>query len=690
MADPFEPLSNEHAIRMGHALLLNALELASAWRFVRGVADAVQRVCDAVLLWLAVQYASVMVCGLAGVLNASTMTAAALVACAAMWFGALRGGRDDAGAARAVAWERYVAWACAAFLVGYSGAVLWNQRFVAVMSDDALTYHVPAAVRWLQTGRLVFHQTWFFNPANTYSPLAGSAFVAWWFAPLNNDWLARFVQVPGLALIFVTLIRFGRLLGAPIAVAALVALAAALSRPFMRQIIVTKDDLYLAGFFLAAVVALARDNASDRLGPWRVGIALGLFLATKYTALLAMPMLLFMIDAPVKAHWRWKQWGLAAGVAMSIAGPWFVRNWWVTGNPLFPIDVNLAGVRVFEGMFTTSRSEDLRTLTETPEGRAGLWRILTGTYFSMLPPLFVTLLVAWAAAAVVGGWRVLRDPVARTCVFGPIIGIAAFAFTSPYAEVRFVDPAFLLLFGCAALSVSAAPVWAAIPLGVLLLGLSVFTGFTVNRETFIGAGAAVAVVTLMVFVVHEHVRRLDGRLGAAAALAAALALAAYLYVNQDADVHRYEQLTHTAWVSQYGPIADGWAFVSDNVPDDAVLAYTNTQFTYPLIGFEGDRRLAYAPTRPGVTSLHMLPRLEEPVSGERLVQELARVTVGHADRDTWLNNLRAAGADYLFVPRAAVVTEPPELAFARAESERFEPVFENEAVVVYRIRREVR
>src|SRR5687768_7207679 len=176
MGDPFEPSSSIHALRLGHALLLNAVVLASAWRFTRFTADALQRLADTLLLWLTVQYASVLLCGAVGGLNAWTMTGAAVIASAAMWFISFRRRDETPSPPPTVSWERTTAFASAGFLLGYAGAVLWNQYFIAVMSDDALTYHVPAAVRWLQTGRITLHEVWFFNPANSYSPLAGSAF----------------------------------------------------------------------------------------------------------------------------------------------------------------------------------------------------------------------------------------------------------------------------------------------------------------------------------------------------------------------------------------------------------------------------------------------------------------------------------------------------------------------------------
>jgi hypothetical protein len=150
-------------------------------------------------------------------------------------------------------------------------------------------------------------------------------------------------------------------------------------------------------------------------------------------------------------------------------------------------------------------------------------------------------------------------------------------------------------------------------------------------------------------------------------------------------VRNYRQLTDTVWTSQYGPIAEAWAFVRAKLPDDARLAYTNSQFTYPLMGFEGNRRLIYAPTRPGVTALHTLPRLEAALPGEQLVQQIARVMVAEADHSVWLQNLERLGAGYLFIARAGVVKDPPELSFVQQDPTRFEVVFENSAAVVYRI-----
>src|SRR5688500_11675155 len=149
--------------------------------------------------------------------------------------------------------DRYVALACAGFVVAFVGALVHQQRYLPPFATDALTYHLPAAVQWLQTGRVGVFETWFFNPANTYSPLGGSTFIAWLLSPTQNHALARFVQVGPLLLLSLLLIEVARGLGASIATAAVVAAAAVMSRPFISQAIVPKDDLFVAAFAVAAL-----------------------------------------------------------------------------------------------------------------------------------------------------------------------------------------------------------------------------------------------------------------------------------------------------------------------------------------------------------------------------------------------------------------------------------------------------
>ena len=119
---------------------------------------------------------------------------------------------------------------------------------------------------------------------------------------MRNDVLARYVQVVPLLLIFLVTARLAR---------------AARVRADRRRVrrrggravagrssarsLAPKDDLIVTAFFACAVLSLAgatRATGSARGAP---ALAFGMVLASKYTILLACPLFLFMIDAPLRA-----------------------------------------------------------------------------------------------------------------------------------------------------------------------------------------------------------------------------------------------------------------------------------------------------------------------------------------------------------------------------------------------------
>src|SRR5258708_18924921 len=199
-----------------------------------------------------------------------------------------------------------------------------------VLDTDAMTYHIPAAVHWLQQGRLALFPGWFFKPAHSFSPLAGSTCIAWVLAPMGSDVLARFAQAPALVLLCLAMIELCRSLGMSGVGASLVAVATALSRPFISEVLLAKDDIFLAAFFIVAVAGFG-SPARDRFRPWRIGIALGLAMATKYTALFSMPILLLLIKLPQRRGQpsparRGRQLAIALSLVLLTAGPWILGN----------------------------------------------------------------------------------------------------------------------------------------------------------------------------------------------------------------------------------------------------------------------------------------------------------------------------------------------------------------------------
>ncbi|MDW8262930.1 MAG: hypothetical protein RMJ35_10440, partial [Phycisphaerales bacterium] len=313
------------------------------------------------------------------------------------------------------------------FVVGFVSAVIWGHRDLPAMGDDPLTYHLPAAVTWLQQGRICIYETWNFNPANSYSPLAGSIFAIWLLAPLGNDVLARFLQSPAVVAVFLAAVQIARRLGAAPAVSVLLGLACALCRPIVGQSAMAKDDVFLTAFVLLGIGGLAMPGPA---APMRIGLAFALAAATKYTALYSLIPILLLVFPPRKVF-SWRIATVAVTVVV-LAGPWYLRNWLFFGNPVFPVMVAPGGVELFPGLFETTVSPRLRQPQE-------LWRLFVAGYWGLGTAVALLVAAGWVGAWLSKPGTKLRQPLARLVLTGPLVAGLVFFASSPYAELRFVQ-----------------------------------------------------------------------------------------------------------------------------------------------------------------------------------------------------------------------------------------------------------
>ena len=690
-------------------ILLNAAVFGSAYFFCRRIVTSSrsQALLDAALLGYGVQYVSVGLPGMLGRLWPAVVCGFAL----ASSFGlivAARFKRTETIAGQISRRDRVLITAIILFVASFILTYAYSQADLPVMSNDALTYQFPAAVQWLQHGRIDVFNTWFFNPANAYSPLAGSIFVVWMMVPFGSDVMARFVEVPALLYVLLAMYRLCREIGVRPIIAAMTAAAAVLARPIFLPSMMAKDDLFVAFFFIATLAAVSPQRAAERWGAARLGLAFGLLLATKYTALLSVPILLLAIDGPVQAGWMKRKWVLAASAATAIAGPWYLRNVLQRGNPLFPMDVSLFGVHLFHGLFTTAHSQAFGSI-------ASAGRVLIGGSFGLPTIITIVIVGAWVVACFQNGnvgsevhrragffgqhTRLFGIPqnrryrtLHRVCLIGPVLGVAIFFWKSPFPEVRFVLPVFLLLFACAAIVLellcrknNALTVAA----GVLLVGLSAATIFFDAQQAMAVLAVPVVLITLSGTFIAWAVPAWTVARGSMLAAAIALIVLVLAFINWTAYCNRYRaslQGENGGYNIAYPEMKSLWTFVAGQVPNDATIAYTNTYLIYPYEAISPKRRLFYVPVRNGISSLADLHWLGEHLAGEDIVPAAVQATNAAADQEVWLKNLRDSGANYLLIGKSAVLAYPPEIDFAKLDPQHFQPLFAGDAGWVFAVK----
>lgn len=199
--------------------------------------------------------------------------------------------------------------------------------------NDGIAYHFAGPKVWLRHDIV--------RPLPDNAPTAYPATVEMVFAALLEVGGARapaFSAVLTLSLFLATCATVGRRFGLDMTGAWWVAaLVAAMPAVYGGAYAGFVDTVYAS--FLLVAVRLACD-ATRRRHFVAMGVFLGLLVATKYTGLTAVPLLLFLC-AVLPAHRRPSRevvWhlGAAAAVATVVGAPVYIRNWLLLGSPIYP------------------------------------------------------------------------------------------------------------------------------------------------------------------------------------------------------------------------------------------------------------------------------------------------------------------------------------------------------------------
>ena len=260
----------------------------------------------------------------------------------------LRAIRD--GARAALGWENAVLAAALLF------ASLWLLAAIAVYPPrgiDDLVYHLPPVYQAVQDHRISILPL---ELRNLFAfPMTGEmSFV--WIALIDGS--TRWVDaaqgafaVLGILSVFVIGRRFGLShRGAFFAAGIFGTMPVILPQAASNYV-----DLITAAWVLAAAATLLQyEETGCRFSLAIGGLAGGLFLGSKY---LMIPLALAVAAAALVAvskreagrGRRATAMGLFAVPALAACGYWYVRNWLVFGNPLYPLPVRVLGVTLFNG-----------------------------------------------------------------------------------------------------------------------------------------------------------------------------------------------------------------------------------------------------------------------------------------------------------------------------------------------------
>ncbi len=536
---------------------------------------------------------------------------------------------------------------------------------------DALTYHLTFPARWLQEGRIVRVPAAFHAGAHAYFPVNQEVLSVWWMLPFHSEVFARFIQVPfllaaALAVYVLTTARgLSRDAGAALAGAFL------LFRPFLGQAVGGPyNDVTLVALFLGALHACdgVRDDRSR--GGWVFGIALGLFLGTKFVAVVfALP----LIAAFLLARPGWRTPVVAIVPAVLLGGTWYAWNWMQTGDPVYPGDLAIGGVTLAEGLYAPGVFEKHRTM------EAFLAMVTGANPFSLTPVLAGALGVLWLLSH-------LRRKGSFTASTTPVLLVLLYVLLVPLEDSRYLMPAF------AALAVSAGA--AATLLGTrwsLMAPVALASiAYHETMEGTEGVHKTCLVFAGAIFVLWTVGRRLvpippRAILGACAgALLVAMGAAPFAVDLYHAVAYGKDPLIYRA---ANGDEGEAWTWLHEATREaPATIAYAGTGQAFPLFGERLVNRVIYVPVREGPERLvhEYRDRYRKPVANP--LERSSEIVRSPADRAAWLERIERNGVRYLFVVGSEQDGTPLlERAWADGAPELFHVELRLGTTTIYRV-----
>jgi hypothetical protein len=250
----------------------------------------------------------------------------------------------------------------------------WTAIHSAPNSADAMAYHLPRVLYWIQHRSVEFFPAHYLNLLQM-PPLAEYAQLHL-FVLTGGDRLANLVQCTGFfgAVFAVSLIA--RELGAGSRGQALAAVFAATLPNGILQASGAKNDCVAALWIAAAVFYALRFRASRlRSDALWCGAAVGLAVFTKSTAYLFLPPLLLSVFGRDLARWRTFAFSAIAGLLL-LNGPQYWRNWQLSGSPLGFDSAQADGFFRWQNDrfgWRETASNALRHLSEQAAGRDPNW-----------------------------------------------------------------------------------------------------------------------------------------------------------------------------------------------------------------------------------------------------------------------------------------------------------------------------
>jgi len=596
---------------------------------------------------------------------------------------------------------------------------------------DSLNYHFTFPVEWLKHANLQNPITINDDLAPSYYPINGSLIYLWFILPLKNVFLADLGQVPFFAVSFLALYGLCRRLNIGREFSFYAAGLFSLTPNYFKQLEISYVDVMVCAWFLAGayflICFLQRRKLSDI---FLFSASIGMLIGTKTIALLyGGALFLFFIVSLLRSKNKIIPYFLiSVSLIILLGGYGYVRNLMDTGNPLYPMKVELLGREIFKGVYDKSNysvrfiSGDYslsKILFHEGMGAGAIVFIIPGLlYFlygivrrkpNLRPLQNLNLVIARSAAKRRGEAILKRDCFAPSglamtergffsgsnfpllAVFSlPVVLYLVWRYLIPLSNLRYLYPAIALAYIAPFYFLQAHP-----KLKITARVLTIICALAAAAEISSRAELVSSfVLSLALFFSFRPVYNWIAGFKAKQWLIAGASLFLLLYfLNLNYNANEFKRYPRMTKYSGLWPQAcQAWKWLDENTGADNI-AYVGRPVPFPLYGRNLKNNVFYVSvneTDPAM--IHYFPNSRYRWGSDFLELHNNLEAEGnyrqHPDYEVWLNNLKKRKTDYLFIYSLHQTKEtvfPLEDEWARNNPERFGLSFSNPTIRIYRI-----
>jgi len=555
---------------------------------------------------------------------------------------------------------------------------------------DSLNYHYTFPVEWIKNANLINPITVSEDPFPSYYPINGSLVYLWLIFPLRSAFIADLGQFPFFILSLLAVYKISRRIGLAREHSFLAAALFTLIPNFFKQIEWGYVDIMICAMFLSALnylLALRSKISLRQLLLFSLSLGLGIGIKTTvapYMLLLVLPLILILLAARQISLLKKAGYIVFFGlVSFCCGGYGYLRNFALTMNPLYPLDVAVAGKTIFKGVI------DRATFTfRNEEGGYSFTKFLFHEGLGAQTLLFGLLgIIALPVNLFI---ERNRNLFLNYILLLPVLLYLGYRYILPIPNTRYFYPGLAtgIISGFCVLSTLKVPVKF-----LKVLSLIVILASLAESARHLSLALSFG-LSILLFISFLNFRKLVFfRSKTSRNLVVTVFLIGLLALIKTAEVD-YQKNQYQRYISnsRYWPDATAaWEWLSQQ--DSCNVAYVGRPVAYPLYGKSLQNNVYYVSVNQvDPIKLHDLKDSRYRWSSNEQMHENFkedRNYRGNADFATWRENLKAADTDYLFIYSFLHTLDtlfPMEEEWARNNSDNFEPVFDSETVKIYKFK----